>query len=140
VEEFNFVEEIADHSHYAWGNAAWALGARITDAFAKYKWCAAIRGVEGGGIVQGLPTHVFQTDEGDVVLKCPTEIAITDRRENELNNLGFIALVHCKGTDYACFFGGQTTQLPKKYITPDATANAALSARLPYILAASRFA
>ena len=142
VEEFNFVEEVNghDHSSYLWGNASWALGVRITDAFAKYKWCASIRGVEGGGIVSGLPTHTFRTDEGDIALKCPTEIAITDRREKELNELGFISLVHCKGTDYACFFGGQTTQKPKVYDTPQATANAALSSRLPYLLAASRFA
>ena len=142
VEEFDFEEDVTgkDHSKYLWGNSAYALAARITDAFAKYKWCAAIRGVEGGGVVAGLPAHTFKTDEGDIALKCPTEIAITDRRENELNKLGFIALVHCKGTDYAAFFGGQTTQKPKVYDTPQATANAALSARLPYILAASRFA
>ena len=142
VEEFDYEEDVdgKDHRKYLWGNSAWALAARITDAFAKYKWCAAIRGVEGGGVVAGLPAHTFKTDEGDIALKCPTEIAITDRRENELNKLGFIALVHCKGTDYAAFFGGQTTQKPKVYDTPQATANAALSARLPYILAASRFA
>ena len=142
VEEFDFEEDVTgkDHSKYLWGNSAYALAARITDAFAKYKWCAAIRGVEGGGVVAGLPAHTFKTDEGDIALKCPTEIAITDRRENELNKLGFISLVHCKGTDYAAFFGGQTVQKPKVYDTPQATANAALSARLPYILAASRFA
>ncbi len=142
VDEFAFEEDVdgKDHSKYLWGNAAWALAARLTDAFAKYRWMAAIRGVEGGGVVAGLPAHTFQTDEGDIALKCPTEIAITDRRENELNNLGFISLVHCKGTDYAAFFGGQTVQKPKKYDDPAATANAALSARLPYVLAASRFA
>ena len=142
VEEFDYEEDVdgKDHSKYLWGNSAWALAARITDAFAKYKWMAAIRGVEGGGVVQGLPVHTFTTDEGDIALKCPTEIAITDRRENELNTLGFISLVHCKGEDYAAFFGGQTVQKPKKYDAPQATANAALSARLPYILAASRFA
>ncbi|HWS55034.1 MAG TPA: type VI secretion system contractile sheath large subunit, partial [Pyrinomonadaceae bacterium] len=93
VEEFDFREEVdgRDHSKYLWGNAAYALAARITDAFAKHKWTAAIRGVEGGGIVEGLPAHTFRTDEGDVALKCPTEIAITDRREKELNDLGFIA-------------------------------------------------
>ncbi|MDX1546461.1 MAG: type VI secretion system contractile sheath large subunit [Rhodothermales bacterium] len=142
VEEFEYEEDVdgTDHGKYLWGNSAWALAARITDSFAKYQWMAAIRGVEGGGVVEGLPAHTFRTDEGDVALKCPTEIAITDRRENELNNLGFISLVHCKGTDYAAFFGGQTVQKPKKYDTPQATANAALSARLPYVLAASRFA
>jgi type VI secretion system protein ImpC len=142
VEGFNFVENVdgKDHSKYLWGNAAYALGQRITDAFAKYKWCAAIRGVEGGGLVQGLPAHTFKTDMGDVVMKCPTEIAITDRREKELNDLGFITLCHCKGTDYAAFFGGQTTNKPKVYNTTDANANARISSMLPYILAASRFA
>jgi type VI secretion system protein ImpC len=142
VEEFDFREDVdgRDHRKYLWGSAAYALGARITDAFAKHKWTAAIRGVEGGGIVEGLPTHTFRTDEGDVALKCPTEIAITDRREKELNDLGFISLVHCKNTDYAAFFGGQTTQKPKVYNTPQATANARVSSQLPYILAASRFA
>ena len=142
VEGVNFEEDVdgRDHSRYLWGNAAYALATRITTAFAKYKWCAAIRGVEGGGLVEGLPTHTFTTDEGDIALKCPTEIAITDRREKELNDLGFITLVHCKGTDYAAFFGGQTTQKPKVYDTDFANANARISAVLPYVLAASRFA
>lgn len=142
VEGVNFVEDVdgRDHSKYLWGNASWALGARITDAFAKYGWTAAIRGVEGGGRVGGLPTHTFKTDEGDVALKCPTEIAITDRREKELNDLGFISLVHCKNTDYAAFFGGQTANKPKVYNTNEANANARLSAMLPYMLVSSRFA
>ncbi|MBM4442976.1 MAG: type VI secretion system contractile sheath large subunit [Candidatus Rokubacteria bacterium] len=142
VEGFNFVEDVdgRDHKKYLWGNAAWALATRITDAFAKYKWCAAIRGVEGGGLVEGLPAHTFHTDEGDIALKCPTEIAITDRREKELSDLGFISLVHCKGTDKAAFFGGQTTNKAKIYDTPQATANARISGQLPYVLAASRFA
>ncbi|HEX7154201.1 MAG TPA: type VI secretion system contractile sheath large subunit [Thermoanaerobaculia bacterium] len=142
TEDFKFVEEVdgKDHGKYVWGNAAYALGQRITNAFALYGWCAAIRGVEGGGLVQGLPTHTFKTDEGDKALKCPTEIAITDRREKELDTLGFVALCHCKGHDYAAFFGGQTTQKPKAYDTDAANANARISARLPYILAASRFA
>jgi len=142
VEEFAFVEEVSgkDHAKYLWGNAAWVLGQRITNAFSLYSWCAAIRGVEGGGLVEGLPTHTFMTDEGDIALKCPTEIAITDRREKELNDLGFISLCHCKGTDYAAFFGGQTTNKPRQYETPQANANARISSQLPYILAASRFA
>jgi type VI secretion system protein ImpC len=142
VEGFNFKEDVdgRDHRKYLWGNAAWALAQRITNAFALYSWCAAIRGVEGGGIVEGLPTHTFKTDEGDIALKCPTEIAITDRREKELSDLGFIALVHCKGTDYAAFFGGATTQKPKVYDTNEANANSRISAMLPYILASSRFA
>ncbi|MBO6837277.1 MAG: type VI secretion system contractile sheath large subunit [Alphaproteobacteria bacterium] len=142
VEGIGFTEDVdgRDHSKYLWGSASWALAQRITNAFSLYGWTAAIRGVEGGGVVKGLPTHTFKTDEGDIALKCPTEIAITDRREKELSDLGFIALCHCKGTDYAAFFGGQTTQKPKKYNLDSANANAALSARLPYILAASRFA
>ena len=100
----------------------------------------AIRGAEGGGKVEGLPAHIFNSDDGDIDLKCPTEIAITDRREAELSKLGFLPLCHYKNTDYAVFFGAQTTQKPKKYDRPEATANAAISARLPYIMATSRFA
>ncbi len=129
-----------EHDKYLWGNAAYALGSRLTDAFAKYHWTAAIRGVEGGGLVQGLPVHTFKTDEGDVALKCPTEIAITDRREKELADLGFIPLVHCKGTDYAAFFSTQTSNKAKTYDTDAANANARLSSQLQYILAISRFA
>ena len=142
VEGFNFVEDVngRDHSKYLWGNAAYALAQRIGNAFSQYRWCAAIRGVEGGGVVEGLPTHTFKTDQGDVALKCPTEIAITDRREKELSDLGFISLCHCKGTDYAAFFGGQTTNKPKVYNTNEANANARISSMLPYILASSRFA
>lgn len=142
VEGVNFVEDTdgRDHKKYLWGNAAYVLTQRITDAFAKYGWTAAIRGVEGGGKVEGLPAHTFRTDEGDVALKCPTEIAITDRREKELNDLGFISLVHCKGTDYAAFFGGQTANKPRPYGTDAANANARISAMLPYVLNASRFA
>jgi type VI secretion system protein ImpC len=142
VEEFNFEEDVdgTDHKKYLWGNAAYALGTRLTDAFAKYGWCAAIRGVEGGGLVQGLPTHTFKTDEGEVALKCPTEIAITDRREKELADNGFIPLVHCKGTDYAAFFSTQSTNRPKLYDSDLANANARLSSQLQYIMAVSRFA
>jgi type VI secretion system protein ImpC len=142
VEAFNFEEDVTgtEHDKYLWGNAAYALGTRLTDAFAKFHWTAAIRGVEGGGLVQGLPVHTFKTDEGDVALKCPTEIAITDRREKELADLGFVPLVHCKGTDYAAFFSTQTANKPKTYDTDAANANARLSAQLQYILAISRFA
>jgi type VI secretion system protein ImpC len=129
-----------EHKKYLWGNSAYALGVRITSAFAQYGWCAAIRGPEGGGRVTNLPAHVFDTKEGDKALKCPTEVAITDRREKELDGLGFIALVHRKGEDYAAFFGAQTTHKPKVYDLDTANANAAISARLPYLLAASRFA
>lgn len=142
VETFNYEEDVdgTDHSKYLWGNAAYALGTRLTEAFAKYHWTAAIRGVEGGGLVQGLPVHTFRTDEGEVALKCPTEIAITDRREKELADLGFIPMVHCKGTDYAAFFSTQTCNKPKVYDTDAANANARLSSQLQYILAVSRFA
>lgn len=127
-------------NHFCWGNAAYVLAERITNAFEKYGWTAAIRGVEGGGIVEDLPAYTFKTFEGDIALRCPTELSITDRRERELNNLGFISLCHCKGTDYAAFFGCQTVQKPKLYENPFANANAALSARLSYILVTSRFA
>jgi type VI secretion system protein ImpC len=142
VESFNFEEDVdgTDHSKYLWGNAAYALGTRLTDAFSKYHWCAAIRGVEGGGLVQGLPVHTFKTDEGDVALKCPTEIAITDRREKEFGDLGFIPLVHCKNTDYAAFFSMQTANKQKMYTSDAANANAKLSSQLQYIMAVSRFA
>jgi type VI secretion system protein ImpC len=142
VEGFNYEEDVdgTNHSKYLWGNAAYALGTRLTDAFAKYHWTAAIRGVEGGGLVSGLPVHTFRTDEGDVALKCPTEIAITDRREKELADLGFVPLVHAKGTDYAAFFSLQTSNKPKAYDTDAANANARLSSQLQYILAVSRFA
>lgn len=149
VDEFDFEEVELDekgdskpvpHDNYAWMNAAYVLGGRLTDAFAKTGWCTAIRGAENGGKVEGLPAHVFQSDDGDKALKCPTEIAITDRREAELSKLGFLPLCHYKNTDYAVFFGAQTAQKAKKYDRPEATANAAISARLPYIMASSRIA
>lgn len=142
VEGFNFVEEVeaSDHNRYLWCNAAYAMGTRLTRAFEEYGWCAAIRGVEGGGLVEDLPTHTFRTDDGEVALKCPTEIAITDRREKELSDLGFIPLVHCKNTDYAAFFGAQSAQKAKKYDSDAANANAILSTQLQYIFAVSRIA
>ena len=129
-----------DHDSYCWSNAAYVMGARLTDAFARTGFCTAIRGAEGGGKVENLPTHIFTSDDGDLDAKCPTEIGITDRREFELSNQGFLPLCHYKNTDYAVFFGGQTAQKPKKYDRPEATANAAISARMPYIMASSRFA
>ncbi len=142
IEGFSYEEGVdgTDHSKYLWGNAAYALGARLTSAFSDFGWCAAIRGVEGGGLVEGLPAHTFRTDEGDVALKCPTEVAITDRREKELADQGFAPLVHCKGTDYAAFFSVQSCNKPKQYDSEAANANARLSAQLPYILAVCRFA
>jgi type VI secretion system protein ImpC len=142
TETFNFEEDVdgTDHKKYLWGNAAYSFGTRLTEAFALYNWCVSIRGVEGGGLVQGLPFHTFRTDEGEVALKCPTEISITDRREKEFSDLGFIPLVHCKNTDYAAFFGAQSCQKAKKYDMDSANANARLSTQLQYIFAVSRFA
>ncbi len=142
VEGINFEEDIdgTDNSKFCWGNASYALAERINYAIALHSWPAAIRGVEGGGLVEGLPAYTFKTTDGDIALKCPTEIAITDRREKELSDLGFISLCHGKGNDYAAFFGIQTTQQPKRYNLDAANSNARLSARLSYILATSRFA
>ena len=142
AEEFNFDEGVngKDHSKFLWSNAAYSFGSRLTDAYAQYGWCVAIRGVEGGGLVQGLPTFTYTSDNGDIDLKCPTETIISDRREKELSDLGFISLVHCRDTDYAAFFSGQTLQKPKEYDDDTATANANLSTRLPYIMATSRIA
>jgi type VI secretion system protein ImpC len=142
TEGFNYVEDVdgTDHHKYLWCNAAYAFGTKLTGAFEDYGWCAAIRGVEGGGLVENLPTHTFKTDEGEIALKCPTEIAITDRREKELSDLGFISLVHCKNTDYAAFFGAQSAQKARKYASDAANANAVLSAQLQYIFAVSRIA
>ncbi len=149
IDEFAYEEAPADaegnprpmdHDDYCWMNAAYTLGTRMTEAFSDSGWCTAIRGAEGGGKVLDLPTHVFMSDDGDMAEQCPTEIAITSRREKELSDLGFLPLCHYKNTDYAVFFGSQTAQKPKKYDRPEATENAAISARLPYIMATSRFA
>jgi len=150
VDEFVYEEAPVDdqtgvvrrmsHNEFTWMNAAYVMGARMTDAFSKTGWCTGIRGAEGGGKVENLPSYVFTSDDGDADMQCPTEIGITDRREKELSDLGFISLCHYKNTDYAVFFGGQSVQKPKKYTTADATANAAISARLPYMMATSRFA
>lgn len=142
TEGFNFVEDVdgSDHAKYLWVNTCYAFGTRVTTAFENYGWCAAIRGVEGGGLVEDLPTHTFKTDEGEIALKCPTEVSITDRREKELSDLGFIPLVHCKNTDYAAFFGAQSAQKPRKYDLDSANANAVLSAQLQYMFAVCRIA
>ena len=142
VESFNYEEGVdgSNHNSYLWGNAAWALGARVTQAFAKHGWCATIRGVESGGPVEGLPVHNFETESGDIAMKCPTETQITDRREKELADQGFVPLVHAKGTPNAAFFSVQSAQKPKVYDSDAATANARISAQLPYIFAVSRFA
>jgi len=142
VPEFNFEEETAggEHSRYTWANAAYAMAVNINRSFKLYGWCSRIRGVESGGIVEGLPTHTFPTDEGGVAMKCPTEIAISDRREAELAKNGFMPLLHRKNSDVAAFIGAQSVQKPFEYDDPDATANANLAARLPYLFACCRFA
>jgi type VI secretion system protein ImpC len=142
VDAFNFEEFVdgKDHDKYLWMNAAWAYAVRVTDAYAKDGWFARTRGVEGGGKVQDLPVHTFPTDDGDVAMKCPTEIAISDRREFELSNLGFLPLLHAKGRDFAVFMGTQSAQKPKQYFDAAANANAELSAKFNYLLCVSRFA
>lgn len=141
IEEFEF-EEVTngDHDKHLWVNSAYALGIRVNAAFREYGWCTRIRGVESGGTVDGLPMATFPTDEGGVDQKCPTEVAIPDRREAELSELGLMPLIHRKGTTSATFIGAQTVHKPAKYDNPDATANARLAARLPYIFASCRFA
>ncbi len=142
VDEFAFEEETegADHSKYTWANSAYAMAVNINRSFKLYGWCSRIRGIESGGLVEGLPTHTFPTDDGGVEAKCPTEIAISDRREAELAKNGFMPLIHRKNTDYAAFIGAQSLQKPTQYENPDATANAEISARLPYLFASCRFA
>jgi type VI secretion system protein ImpC len=142
VTEFNFEEFVdgKEHDKYSWMGAAWAYASRITDAYAQWGWMARTRGVEGGGKVEGLPVHTFPTDDGDVAMKCPTEIAITDRREFELSNLGFLPLIHSKGNDFAVFMGAQSCQKPKTYFDPVANSNAELSTKFNLILNTSRFA
>jgi len=144
IDTFQY-EEFADssepaHDDFTWMNAAYVMGTKLTDAYAQYGWCTAIRGAEGGGKVEGLPTYNFVSDDGDVDMKCPTEVGITDRREAELSNLGFLPLCHYKNTDYSVFFGAQSSQKPQVFDDPAATENAAISARLPYMMATSRIA
>ncbi|MBL8260725.1 MAG: type VI secretion system contractile sheath large subunit [Candidatus Competibacteraceae bacterium] len=142
VDEFDFEEDVegADHNKYCWANSAYAMATNITRAYKLYGWCTKIRGIESGGAVENLPTHTFPTDDGGVDMKCPTEIAISDRREAELAKNGFMPLIHKKNTDFAAFIGAQSLQKPAEYDDPDATANANLSARLPYLFAVCRFA
>lgn len=142
VDDFAFEEDTegADHSKYVWANSAYAMARNINQSFKEYGWCARIRGVESGGLVENLPVHSFPTDDGGVDMKCPTEIAITDRREAELGKAGLLPLSHWKNTDHAVFVGAQSLQKPQEYEDPDATANANLAARLPYLFATCRFA
>ncbi len=142
VEEFNFEEETgsADHSKYTWANAAYAMATNINRSFKEFGWCSRIRGIESGGAVENLPTHSFPTDDGGVDMKCPTEVAIADRREAELAKAGFMPLIHRKNSDFAAFIGAQSLQKPAEYDDPDATANANLAARLPYLFSTCRFA
>jgi len=142
VDEFAFEEEVegTQHDRYCWANAAYAMALNINQSFKFYGWCSRIRGVESGGAVEGLPTHTFPTDDGGVDMKCPTEIAISDRREAELAKNGFMPLIHKKNSDFAAFIGAQSLHKPAEYEDPDATANANLGARLPYLFATCRFA
>ena len=142
VEEFAFEEEVegAQHDRYCWANAAYAMALNINESFKYYGWCSRIRGIESGGAVTGLPTHTFPTDDGGVDMKCPTEIAISDRREAELAKNGFMPLIHKKNSDFAAFIGAQSLHKPEEYDDPDATANANLSARFPYLFSTCRFA
>ncbi|QBQ98969.1 type VI secretion system contractile sheath large subunit [Paraburkholderia pallida] len=142
VDEFAFEEDTAgaDSKKYAWANAAYAMATNINRSFKQYGWCSRIRGIESGGAVENLPVHSFPTDDGGVDMKCPTEIAISDRREAELAKNGFMPLVHKKNSDFAAFIGAQSLHKPAEYEDPDATANANLAARLPYLFACSRFA
>lgn len=142
VEEFDFEEETgsADSSKYCWANSAYAMAVNINRSFKEYGWCSRIRGIESGGAVEGLPVHTFPSDDGGVDMKCPTEIAISDRREAELSNNGFLPLIHRKNSEFAAFIGAQSLHKPAEYDDPDASANAALAARLPYLFASSRFA
>ncbi|MDU6431543.1 type VI secretion system contractile sheath large subunit [Pantoea piersonii] len=142
VDSFNFEEETegATHQNYTWANAAYAMAANINRSFKQFGWCTSIRGVESGGSVENLPCHVFPTDDGGVDMKCPTEIAISDRREAELAKNGFIPLVHRKNSDFAAFIGAQSLQKPQDYHDADAAANAQLASRLPYLFACCRFA
>lgn len=142
VDDFDFEEDTAgaDSKKFCWANSAYAMGVNINRSFKQYGWCSRIRGVESGGLVEGLPTHTFPTDDGGVDMKCPTEIAISDRREAELAKNGFMPLLHKKNTDVAAFIGAQSLQKPAKYDDPDATSNANLAARLPYLFATCRFA
>jgi type VI secretion system protein ImpC len=142
VEEFDFEEETSggEHGRYTWANSAYAMAVNVNRSFKMYGWCSSIRGVESGGAVEGLPVHTFPSDDGGVDMKCPTEIAISDRREAELADCGFMPLIHRKNTDVAAFIGAQSLQKPAEYDDPDATANARISARLPYLFASSRFA
>jgi type VI secretion system protein ImpC len=142
VEAFNFEEETGggEHGKYTWCNAAYAMATNINRSYKLYGWGTSIRGIESGGAVEGLPAHTFPTDDGGVDMKCPTEIAVSDRREAELAKNGFMPLVHRKNSDFAAFIGAQSLQKPQEYDDPDATANANLAARLPYLFATCRFA
>ncbi|WP_299044438.1 type VI secretion system contractile sheath large subunit [uncultured Tateyamaria sp.] len=142
VEAFAFEEDTegADSSKYGWVNAAYAMAVNINRSFKEYGWCSRIRGIESGGAVENLPSHTFPTDDGGVDQKCPTEIAISDRREAELAKNGMMPLIHRKNSDVAAFIGAQSLHKPAEYDDDDATANANLAARLPYLFATCRFA
>ncbi len=142
VDEFDFEEDVAgaDHSKYSWANAAYAMATNINRSYKLYGWGSRIRGIESGGAVENLPLHTFPSDDGGVDQKCPTEIAISDRREAELSKAGLLSMIHRKNSDFAAFIGAQSLNKPTEYDDPDATANANLAARLPYLFACNRFA
>ncbi len=142
IEEFDFEEDTTggSSSNYTWANSAYAMATNITRAFKLYGWTTQIRGVESGGAVENLPAHTFPSDDGGMAMKCPTEIAISDRREAELAKSGFMPLIYKKNSDFAAFIGAQSLQKPQEYQDPAATANANLAARLPYLFASCRFA
>ena len=142
LDDFAFEEAAdgADAAGFLWINAAFALAANITRAFALYGWCTRIRGIDSGGVVDGLVAYPFGSADGNTDRRCVTEVSLSERREAELSRSGFIPLLHRKNTDYAAFISAQSLQSPAVYADPASTANAIMAARLPYLLASCRFA
>ena len=143
VKSFNYSEESQKHNDFLWGNTAFAFATRLTDSFAKYRWCPNIIGPQGGGTVEQLPVHLYKSD-GDLVQKIPTEVLIPEVLEYDLSEEGFIALTMRKDSDNACFFSANSIQKPKTFgQSPEGKAaetNARLGAQLPYMFIISRLA
>jgi type VI secretion system protein ImpC len=144
VKAFNYEESVrASHEHYLWGNAAFTFASRLTDSFAKYRWCANIIGPMGGGAVEDLPLHQYEA-MGAVQTKIPTEVLISERREFELAEEGFIGLTMRKGSDNAAFFSANSVQKPKFFgISKEgkqAELNYKLGLQLPYMFVINRLA
>ncbi|MBI3871717.1 MAG: type VI secretion system contractile sheath large subunit [candidate division Zixibacteria bacterium] len=144
VKSFDYNETVTDkHSSYLWGNTAFTFATRLTDSFAKWRWCPNIIGPKGGGAVENLPIHTFEA-MGEVQAKIPTEILITERREFELAEEGFIGLTMRKDSDNACFFSANSAQKPKTFGISaegkDAELNYKLGTQLPYMFIVSRLA